>query len=329
MEPVVEFDPEQDRTYEIFDPEGKRAFEGLVRDQPMFAYYTSADTAFKIINNQELWLRNASLMNDFSEIQYGTELIDEFIFSGSTGDRFMDVVESIFDEMPEAIRDGYEVWLHDWKLETYIACISEHLPEENTLGRLSMWRAYGDTALIVKSTPMAVISDTLGAYSTKVRYLGKHDFEEMVEGLIARIRENKEFLVELGFERFLALIHGTLTQFAIATKHPGFKEEKEWRIWYRPNEKTAEQKELTKSVLIEDSVVLEGRPQIIYRLKLVNDTTKGLYGADLDDLLERVIIGPSLYPYVKFRAFNSVLRKAGVSEADLRITYSDIPLRTD
>ena len=40
-----------------------------------FVYYTNAATAQKIISNGEIWLRNASEMNDFSEIEYGMSCV--------------------------------------------------------------------------------------------------------------------------------------------------------------------------------------------------------------------------------------------------------------
>lgn len=36
-----------------------------------FVYYTTADTAMRILKSREFWLRNALLMNDFSEIAHG------------------------------------------------------------------------------------------------------------------------------------------------------------------------------------------------------------------------------------------------------------------
>ena len=38
-------------------------------------HYTSAQAGFLIIKNREVWLRNALLMNDFSEIAYGIECL--------------------------------------------------------------------------------------------------------------------------------------------------------------------------------------------------------------------------------------------------------------
>ena len=39
-----------------------------------FAYYTTADIAKKILEKKEIWLRNAHVMNDYSELSYGLGL---------------------------------------------------------------------------------------------------------------------------------------------------------------------------------------------------------------------------------------------------------------
>ena len=51
-----------------------------------------------------------------------------------------------------------------WQFETYISCLSLHEPWEDRIGRLSMWRAYGDVALIINNTPLTAVTDRLGVY---------------------------------------------------------------------------------------------------------------------------------------------------------------------
>ena len=56
---------------DIFLPGHMDRLSEIKADNKKFAYYTTADTAVKIVKNQEVWLRNATVMNDFSEIAYG------------------------------------------------------------------------------------------------------------------------------------------------------------------------------------------------------------------------------------------------------------------
>lgn len=48
-----------------------RRLENLKRDGFTIAHYTTAETALQIIQNRTFWLRNATLMNDYSEIEHG------------------------------------------------------------------------------------------------------------------------------------------------------------------------------------------------------------------------------------------------------------------
>lgn len=292
----------------------------IATESRRFAYYTSADTAMKVLKNEELWLRNATVMNDFSEITYGLELIHS-TFSGDAGERFRTAVDDIFKGTIAKAEKLLSNWIADWKLETYLACISLHDETEDKSGRLSMWRAYGDTAIIIKNTPMIAITNLLGVFSMPVLYLSQEDYKNRLNNITNSIVENQTYLHQLGQETLVSFIHQMFTFTAIGTKHPGFNEEKEWRIFFRPNERASPLMEPT-------TVVLGGVPQIVYKLPLRNQPEDGLHGADIPSLLDRIIIGPTPYPYVSVMAFKSVLKELNVQNVDDKVIASDIPLRT-
>jgi len=123
--------------HEIFSPKTLEAYDKVRSENSKFAYYTSADTATKILKNGELWLRNAVAMNDFSEISYGLDLIQRF-FSGPEGNKFREAIESIAPGTVEEAGKFSSEWIEDWKYETYIACVSMHHPKEDKRGRLSV-----------------------------------------------------------------------------------------------------------------------------------------------------------------------------------------------
>jgi hypothetical protein len=82
------------------------------------------------------------------------------------------------------------------------------------------------------------------------------------------------------------------------------------------------------SELMESSTeVIAGVPQIVYKIPL--DVTVSEYLADLDfsKMFDRLIVGPSLYPWPMYEAFVDALVKAGVADAHQRVFASDIPLR--
>lgn len=285
-----------------------------------FAYYTSADTAMKVLQNGELWFRNAMVMNDFSEISYGLNLI-RATFSGPVGARFRESVNNIFEGTIKTVEKLLSDWEADWQFETYIACISIHDEFEDLSGRLSMWRAYGDTAIVVKNTPMIAVTDLLGVFSTPVMYLSRDQYEQRLIAITDSILANREYLQGLGQYVLVGYIHQMLFHTAIATKHPGFSEEKEWRLHYRPNERES-------SAMKARTVVLKGVPQIIYALPLKHAPEQGLFGADIPSLLDRIIVGPTEQPYVSVRAFKAVLKGLGVEQVDSKVFASDIPLRS-
>lgn len=315
----MEFSSDEVKIVDIFQPGMFGTMAEVAEGNLRFVYYTSADTAMKVLNNSELWFRNATAMNDFSEIQYGLDLILS-VFDGDEGKRFREAIEGIVPGTMERVDELFFGWQSDWKLETYIACVSLHHSEEDERGRLSMWRAYGDVALVVKNTPMMAVTDNLAVYSVPVQYLEERDLAQQISKVIDNVLAEKAFLEGLGQESLVGCIHQMLFRFAIATKHPGFAEEKEWRLYYRPTERES-------PGMSEEIVVLGGVPQKVFKLRLADEPENGLHKADIPNLLDRIIIGPTEYPYVSYIAFSDVLKKLGVVDADEKVILSDIPLR--
>lgn len=184
-----------------------------------------------------------------------------------------------------------------------------------------MWRSYGDTALVINNTPMITVTDLLKVYSTPVLYMSVEGLTKYLSEITDAILDNREYLEGLGQETLKYYIHHMLLRLAVAIKHPGFKEEKEWRLYYRPNDGIS-------PCMTEKTVVLSGVPQNIFKLRLANEPGNGLHGADMSSLLDRIIIGPTEFPYVKYKAFVSELEGLGVEDADEKVVVSNIPLRS-
>ncbi len=183
-----------------------------------------------------------------------------------------------------------------------------------------MWRAYGDTALVVNNTPMTAVTDLLAVYSLPVRYFSEEDFTSHLAEITNSVLINRSYLQGLGQDTLVTFIHHMLFRIAIATKHPGFREEQEWRLYYRPSDAKS-------PAMTEETVVLDGVPQKVFKLRLANEREVGLFGADIPSLLDRLIIGPTEFPYVSSVAFANALAEAGVDEPESKVVVSDIPLR--
>ena len=123
-----------------------------------------------------------------------------------------------------------------------------------------------------------------------------------------------DFLQSLKKQQVLDyLIHMLMTE-VVCHKHEGFREEREWRAIYAPAR--------WPSTMIEsDTSVILGVPQVIYKIPLED-------GFHLKHLLDRVIIGPTQFPWPIAQAFISELLKIGVTDAANRVFVSGIPIRT-
>lgn len=61
--------------YGTFFPYSSRSLERIKRNNIKFAYYTSVDTGFKIIEHENIWMRNVRCMNDYSEVAWGKDVL--------------------------------------------------------------------------------------------------------------------------------------------------------------------------------------------------------------------------------------------------------------
>ena len=93
------------------------------------------------------------------------------------------------------------------RADTYITCLSEHKAEEDTLGRLSMWRAYGGTngvALVMNVTstsfPEPAPVEGLKIFASPVAYLDAPTFAEEFQEVVVNIENEAAFIREQGRE---------------------------------------------------------------------------------------------------------------------------------
>jgi hypothetical protein len=74
--------------------------------------------------------------------------------------------------------------------------------------------------------------------------------------------------------------------------------------------------------------VIGGVPQPIYKIPLDLTVNPALAPLDLATMFDRVIIGPSPYPWSIFEAFVETLTRSGISDAAERVFVSSIPIRS-
>ncbi|MGY4325684.1 hypothetical protein ACVWWG_000098 [Bradyrhizobium sp. LB7.2] len=317
----LEPNDEQRRLLEIFQPFAlNRNLEARHRDQ-RFVYYTNADTAMRILRNGEIWMRKAHLMNDFREIEHGYDCLRN-AYSKNT-ERMRALFDGMFPGFCGRLETMFENWMPYFRSDSYISCLSEHDPSEDQHGRLSMWRAYGSgagVALVLNGGPILRPSNALRAYSSPVAYLNGAQVENAFAAILDNVEANGSFLQPLGEQQAQNNMFAALRYAVLCTKHPGFHEEREWRIIYSPRFQLSER--ITSSV---ESI--GGIPQSICRIPLRDVPEEGLYGLAPADFIDRVIIGPSKFPAGIYDALMVLLADVGVQNPAEKIVFSDLPLR--
>ena len=315
-------DAEDEKLARLFLPHVWQAVD-KVRDQKgRFVHYTSAQNAMSIIAGRCVWLRNTMFMNDYSEISYGIDRVIEF-FRSKDAESFWNLIREITRKDTDEIKALFDGWAFDLRTQTYVMCVSEHDADEDVHGRLSMWRGYGTSAgvaLVIKPDAMMSESDALQAYSYPVVYRDGTDLTEMFRSMMDGIASDANSLKSADPQNIFNYVFLMLYSLPICLKHPGFKEEREWRIVYQPT--------FNKStVLIERIQSISGFPQKIYELPLRNIPDHGLLTLDPEQLIDRVIIGPTEHGLAMYHAFVDLLRAAGVSKPEEKVFRSDIPFR--
>jgi hypothetical protein len=330
--PPVPSIEDQQRLEEIFHPEAVRQRQkvGFSRDGDVIrlVHYTSADVAMKIITNKCIWMRNATCMSDFMEVQHGFGMLLSFFNSEENKEAskgFADALNSCHPNIWPSVIQTLNNWSNFFRYDTYVASISEHYASEDEHGRLSMWRAYGGScgvAIVFKVPYSAADVYKLGLTFSPVAYLSEARAHEVLHEITSNVEKNTELLksmdpVSVANRAAFSLIVG-----AICCKHPGFAEELELRMIYIPtfymptDEALSLMKPLTQTI--------RGVPQFVYPIPLSGEG--GLGDLKFAGLFDRLIIGPTQYPLAMDRAFRKALLDAGCESPKIR--QSMIPLRT-
>jgi hypothetical protein len=291
-----------------------------------FAHYTSAETAMRIIQSKpperSLWLRNSTEMNDFAEIEYGCYWLNKCLEDPAFNMKILHLADALKLRPVELLR-SISASSNQLKVGTYLLSLAEHGESDNT-GTLSMWRAYGGDAnvcIVLKAEPLAGDQDAYSVDLVAVDYNGEEGFKRRLMRLLDNIEGNLEALRSCDRGQVLANWLLAIDELVLSTKDPGFHEEKEWRIIHRPSRKW------TPLDVPSRVVSVGGIVQIIHYLPFQNIPEHGLNGVELEEILDRIIIGPTPNPELVRQAFIRLLKDANITNAEKRVVVSNIPLR--
>lgn len=187
-----------------------------------------------------------------------------------------------------------------------------------------MWRAYGGNANVCLAFNTDAFVNEQDAYSVNIApvdYRGVIGISEELSRMRDAMIANKEMLKAIPPETVTFNLKYALDIMLLSTKHPGFREENEWRIIYRP----------PAPPIIPDVpskvVCIDGIVQTVFYLPMVDVPEKGITKANLNELLSHIIIGPTPNENVVYNAFVRLLRESNVDNPEERVRVSGIPLR--
>lgn len=286
-------------------------------------HYTSAEAAYRIVTGRQVWMRSAGVMNDFSEIAHGLACL-RAAWDAPSGNALQELLNRLRAGLRDELQQVFDGHVPGFRESTFITSLSEHDDDEDQLGRLSMWRAYGGrsgVALVLNPTAFAAETDTMKVFSSPVRYMDAPMFVEWFDGWSGGLVAAEERLKLLGADGVLNILFMVFRSIVMCTKHPGFAEEKEWRVFYSPIH------EGDSDWVTSSTEVVSGVPQLVMKIELKDDADRGVKGVAPDGIVNRVIIGPCEYPLQVRAAMENALIGAGVQEAAKRITISFVPLR--
>lgn len=306
---------------QIFGKEYFDRIAELEQENRKLAHYTSAKVALSIIENKTIWLNNVQYMNDYSEIEIGHQLLLDF-YNNATGTELKGVLEEISTGCTKNLEFNYNN-ISPKLMNTYALCLTEHLPDEDKYGRLSMWRAYAannGVALVFNRPMFLEESLNTSAMTIPMFYFDQEKFCDAVHEFTKILNDNKDMLKQASgfneyiFKKFLITV--------LSMKHKGFQEEREWRILCNSSIYMSSPNEILK----EKRVEVNGAPRIIKTLNFADVQYKNIK-FNMNDLIYKVIIGPSNNAEQLREIFVNALSDNGVKNADDKVICSNIPIR--
>ena len=289
-------------------------------------HYTSAESALSIIKSKRLWMRNSTCMSDFREMQHGFDILQRFFSDQQKKAAFKAALDVCAPGAADEAITLFDQWWETIHFHTYIASFSEHLNNEDFHGRLSMWRAFGNSATprvaaVIRIPKFSGGANALNLIFSPVAYFTEAETHDVINSVIKNVTANIDFLKSVERQIVVGTVFNMLVVGVACLKHEGFAEEREWRAIYSP-------RRLPSPLMESSTEVVGGVPQIVHKIPLDVAASPVLGELDLAKMFDRLIIGPSQYPLAMYEAFTHALKAAGVPDAEKRVLISGIPIRT-
>ncbi len=310
----------------IFLPTLDEAIKRMDEKKLKLAHYTSFEVALSIIDNESVWMRDVAQMNDLGEVRYGIQAVDAFLANEADRQLVISTLDTIEPGLGVHILPIWQRLKGSITANVYISCFSEHLPGKDDFGRLSMWRAYcckpDGVAIVLNPEAFRLESNALNAYSSPVFYGTVAEFHVKFREMLGNMAANVEQLRLLGAERVIENVAMAVLFGAVCLKHPGFEEEREWRVIHMPAIERP-------SLLRKRAANVRGHDETIFEIPLKDVPEQGLVGIEIKDLLNHIVIGPSNRTEDIRVGLVEALSRNGIENPAARIFASEIPLRVE
>jgi hypothetical protein len=291
---------------------------------PLLAHYTSIHTLERIARTGEIWFSNPLYMNDVDELRYGINLGLHTV-RGHPGLRDA-LPPAHYNALLDAFEAQYAAFDSDSAFDVYVFSCAEHDEAIGDDGLLSMWRGYGgDGNGVAMVFDMARLL-ALPASPLLVRQVQYLSYEQSEQWMDLKMQRLADALVRLSAppEAMAIAAEGLFERvklFALFTKHRGFHEEREWRIVYQRDD-DAEGK-LTQQL----SYTIGARgiePRLRFTVGAL--ASPGAEAPPIEDLVERIILGPVLATPLALRSVQRMLEIYRPAWAN-RVARSSTPYR--
>lgn len=305
----------------LFTPVFREAFTNLAdmpanSKPPHLAHYTSISVLEKTISNNEIWFSHPLFMNDHEEMSFGIREGIRIIQEASAGSTFSDLAGGIdnFNKLSQHYLSFIRVFNTEVSKDVYVFCLSEYDFLTQRDGRLSMWRGYGangnGVALVFNTSFLTTAKDS-PLLIGKVRYGTAEERVSWVKGSFNKclmiLNDNgvtAQNMWRTAWHMFrLTLYH------SLSSKHPGFKEEHEWRVVYFSDLDVHNLLKDRRSYLIRGNTIEPKLKFPIEPLKL--EPPQAL---SFESILEKIVIGPTHASSLAFSSAQRMLECLGKPE---------------
>ena len=293
--------------------------------RPLLAHYTSLKNLELILKSDEIWFSNPLFMNDIQEVRFGImEGITHFLASKEI--EIACATKKRFEKLKNHFVSFSDRYSNEGVIDTYVFCLSEHIKTDND-GLLSMWRGYGengngaaivfDSAKIndIPNSPLTIGKVVYASSEQRITWLRKKITEFSMLLNSNDIPYDKLHLAAYAFFDKIKL-------FAVYSKHHGFQEEREWRVVYNPDQDRNKLLHSMFGYLIGQRGV---EPKLKFKVEPIGEITDP--NLTLSNLVDRIILGPSISSPIAKASIIRMLQALGKSEFKDRIVASSIPFR--